>query len=124
MAEAKKNTVMIVDDEPSILGVLEEFLKRDGFKVLTAVNGRDAVDKAKKEKIDLALVDMAMPVLNGTETMLELKKLNPEIAVIMVTAYRDAEKVVEALKLGAVDVIFKPFDLKHVRESIRGTLME
>ena len=121
---AKKSCIMIVDDEPSILGVLQEFRSREGYKVLTAKNGREAIDKAAGQKIDLVLLDMAMPVLNGTETMIELKKLKPEITIIMMTAYRDAEKVVEALKLGASDCIFKPFDLNNIRQSIKDRLSE
>ena len=124
MSTPKKNCIMVVDDEPSILALLDEFLRIEGFKVVTAKNGKEAIEKAVKNDIGLVLLDMAMPILNGTETMIELKKMKPDIAVIMVTAYKDAEKVVEAFKLGACDCIFKPFDLKHVRESIRGTLME
>jgi DNA-binding NtrC family response regulator len=113
---------MVVDDEPSILGVLEELLNRQGFKVFTAKNGKDAIDLAAKNEVDLVLLDMAMPILNGIETLIELKKIKPDILVIMMTAYRDAEKVVEALKSGACDCIFKPFDLKNVIESIKSTL--
>ena len=124
MPTTKKSCIMVVDDEPSILAVLTEFLSMQGFKVLSAKNGKEAIDEAGKNNIDLVLLDMAMPILSGTDTMIELKKIKPEIAIIMVTAYRDAEKVVEALQLGACNCIFKPFDLKNVRQSIKDKLLE
>jgi DNA-binding NtrC family response regulator len=70
----------------------------------------------------MALIDMAMPILNGMQTMQELKKQYPECIYIMITAYRDAEKVVEAFSLGACDCIFKPFDLNTVRQAIKNKL--
>lgn len=120
----KHRCIMVVDDEPDILLVLEEFLSREGFKVLTACNGQQAVKKAQEISVDLILLDMAMPVMNGIETLREIKKLKPGIPVVMITAYRDAEKVVEAFRLGAYDCIFKPFDLKYLRQAIVAKLME
>ncbi len=120
----KKSSIMIVDDEPDILIVLGEFLSKEGFKVLTAKDGRQAIEKLKGNKVDLVLLDMAMPNLNGIETLRELKKLKPDVSVIMITAYRDAEKVVEAFRLGAYDCIFKPFDLKYLRQAVMAKLLE
>lgn len=124
MSSAKKGSIMIVDDEPDILVVLEEFLSKEWFKVLTARNGKDATEKLKTNEIDLILLDMAMPDMNGIETLKELKKIKPNISVIMITAYRDAEKVVEAFRLGACDCIFKPFDLKYLRQAVMSKLLE
>jgi len=121
---AKNSSIMIVDDEPDILIVLGEFLSKEGFKVLTAKDGRQAIEKIKEHKVDLVLLDMAMPNMNGIETLRELKKLKPEVSVIMITAYRDAEKVVEAFRLGAYDCIFKPFDLKYLRQAVMVKLLE
>jgi len=120
----KKSSIMIVDDEPDILIVLGEFLSKEGFKVLTANDGKKAIEKIKENKIDLILLDMAMPNLNGIETLREIKKLSPAVSVIMITAYRDAEKVVEAFRLGAYDCIFKPFDLKYLRKAVMAKLLE
>ena len=121
---AKKSSIMIVDDEPDILIVLGEFLSKEGFKVLTAKDGKQAIEKIKENKVDLVLLDMAMPNLNGIETLREMKKLKPDVSVIMITAYRDAEKVVEAFRLGAYDCIFKPFDLKYLRQAVMAKLLE
>jgi len=123
MAE-KRSSIMIVDDEPDILIVLGEFLSKEGFRVLTAKDGRQAIDKVKENGIDLILLDMAMPDMNGIETLREIKKIKPDVSVIMITAYRDAEKVVEAFRLGAYDCIFKPFDLKYLRQAVMVKLLE
>jgi len=123
MAE-KRSSIMIVDDEPDILIVLGEFLSKEGFRVLTAKDGRQAIDKVKENGIELILLDMAMPDMNGIETLREIKKIKPDVSVIMITAYRDAEKVVEAFRLGAYDCIFKPFDLKYLRQAVMVKLLE
>src|SRR3989339_188804 len=123
MCPEKKSSIMIVDDEPDILIVLGEFLSKEGFKVLTAKDGNQAIEKIAAHKVDLVLLDMAMPGLNGIETLRELKKIKPEVSVIMITAYRDAEKVVEAFRLGAYDCIFKPFDLKYLRQAVMVKLL-
>jgi len=124
VAETKKSSIMIVDDEPDILMILGEFLSSEGFKVLTAKSGQQAVDKLHEMKANLVLLDMAMPGMNGIETLRELKKIQPDLPVIMITAYRDAEKVVDAFRIGAFDCIFKPFDLKYLRQAVMAKLLE
>ncbi|MCB4790593.1 MAG: response regulator [Elusimicrobia bacterium] len=124
MKNGKKSQILIVDDEPDILLILGEFLSNEGFRVLTAKNGKQAVEKVKEYPVDLILLDMAMPELNGIEALKQVKAIKPELPAIMITAYRDAEKVVEAFRLGAYDCIFKPFDLKYLRKSILAQLME
>lgn len=124
MVDAKKSSIMVVDDEPDILLVLGEFLSAEGFKVLTAKSGQQALEKLKEHTVNLVLLDMAMPNMNGIETLREIKKIAPGLPVIMITAYRDAEKAVEAFRLGAFDCIFKPFDLKYLRQSVMSKLLE
>lgn len=124
MNEKKKSRILIIDDEPDILLILGEYLKKEGFGVVTAGSGDEALEKIKTEHVDLALIDMAMPKMNGIETLKELKKKLPELPAIMITAYRDAEKVVETFRIGAYDCIFKPFDLKYLRQAILAKLME
>jgi DNA-binding NtrC family response regulator len=124
MTGQKKSKILIVDDEPDIVLVLGEFLAGEGFTVLTASNGAQAIEKIKEYPVDLAIMDVAMPTMNGIETLRQLKQIKPKLPVIMITAYRDAEKVVEAFRLGAFDCIFKPFDFKYLRTSITGSLLE
>lgn len=124
MGNSKKGHILIVDDEPDILLVLGEFLSNEGFTVLTAKDGKQAVSKVKECVVDLVLLDMAMPQLNGIEALKQIKAIKPGMPAIMITAYRDAEKVVEAFRLGACDCIFKPFDLKYLRKSVMAQLIE
>ena len=124
MSAKKKSSIMIVDDEPDITMVLGEFLSREGFRTLVAHTGEQALEKFKKEKIGLVLLDLAIPGMDGIEILKKLKELDKDTNVIMITAYRDAEKVVQAFRLGAYDCIFKPFDFKYLRESITARLLE
>lgn len=122
MENIQKN-ILIVDDEADILFLLGEFLSKEGFRVLTANSGANALDKLKEFQVDLVLLDVAMPEMSGLETLSRMKKFEACPPVIMITAYRDAEKVVEAFRNGAYDCIFKPFDLKYLRKSVLAKLL-
>jgi len=120
----KRGKILVVDDEPDLVIILSNFLSKEGFKVYTAHTGQQAIEKIKNNPIDLVLLDIAMPVMDGIETLKQIKKIKPEVNVIMITGYRDAEKVVQAFRLGAYDCLFKPFDFKYLRKSILATLLE
>ena len=120
----KKSTLMVVDDEPDIVLLLGDFLAKEGFRVYTSHSGEQAIEKIRKEQVDMVLLDLAMSGMDGLETLSQIKKIKPEIHVIMITSYRDAEKVVEAFRLGAFDCIFKPFDFKYLRKSLFSKLFE
>lgn len=120
----KKNSILVVDDEPDIVVVLSEYLAREGFRVYTAHKGEQAVEKVKEFPIALVLLDIAMPQMDGIETLKKIKEIRPDINVIMISAYRDADKVVQAFRLGAYDCVFKPFDLKYLRTAILAKLLE
>ena len=120
----KRSSILIVDDEPDILLILGDYLSNEGFNVLTAKDGLQAIQKIKEYVVDLVLLDIAMPEMNGIEALREIKKIKPELPAIMITAFRDAEKVVEAFRLGAFDCIFKPFDLKYLRKAVMAQLVE
>jgi two-component system NtrC family response regulator len=124
MATQKKCNILVVDDEPDIVLILSEFLKKEGFRVYTAHTGEQAIEKVKEFPVDLVLLDLAMPQMDGVQVLKELKKIKPKIEVMIVTAYRDAEKVVETFRLGAFDCLFKPFDLKYLRKSIFAKFIE
>jgi len=122
--QAKKTKILVVDDEPDIVITLSTFLASEGFKVYTATRPSQALEHAKNYQIDLALIDLAMPEMNGVELLKKLKEINPKLEAIIITAYRDAEKVVEAFKAGAYDCIFKPFNLKYLRDAIFAKTLE
>ena len=124
MEKQKRGKILVVDDEPDLVLVLSNFLSKEGFKVYTAHTGEQAIEKVKNNPIDLVLLDIAMPVMDGIETLKQIKKIKPDINVIMITGYKDAEKVVQAFRLGAYDCLFKPFDFRYLRKSILATLLE
>lgn len=120
----KKSKILIVDDETDIVVVLSTFLAGEGFKVYTATRPLQAIELFKQYKIDLAIIDIAMPEMDGITLLKKLKEINPNFDALVITAYRDAEKVVDAFRAGAYDCIFKPFNLKYLRTAIMAKLAE
>ena len=106
-----KNTIniLVVDDELMMRNLLEKILSRDGYKVITAENGQDALEVLQKDKVDIVISDMKMPEMNGFELLKIIKNEYPEIGMIMMTAYGDTYTVKDALLLGADEYITKPF---------------
>ncbi len=104
------NRVLIVDDDNILRLAIRENLKDHGFSSIEASNGREAIKIFQGLKPSLVLLDLQMPELNGIDTLKELKKIDSEVPVIMVTAHADIPTAVEAIKLGAYDFISKPID--------------
>ncbi|MFA6499467.1 MAG: response regulator, partial [Desulfurivibrionaceae bacterium] len=104
------NTVLIVDDEPNYLIVLSELLREEGLGIFTAGNGEDALKILGETDIDLIITDMRMPGLDGLGLLKAAKSLNPDLPVIMVTAFGEVEMAVAAMKAGAFNYLTKPFN--------------
>ncbi|MBN1211683.1 MAG: response regulator [candidate division Zixibacteria bacterium] len=102
-------TILVVDDELMMRNLLEKILVRDGYNVITAENGQDALEVLKTEKTDIVISDMKMPEMNGFDLLKIVKKEYPQIGMIMMTAYGDTYTVKDALLLGADEYITKPF---------------
>jgi DNA-binding NtrC family response regulator len=102
-------TILVVDDEEMIRSLLERILEREGYRVVTAVDGVAALETLKLEKIDIVLSDMKMPRMNGFELLKAVKRDYPDKAVIIMTAYGDTYTVKDALLLGADEYVTKPF---------------
>lgn len=107
-----KKTILIVDDEPDILRLTSLRLKKLGFDVITAVDGKQALDVIRNEKPDLVLLDLALPLLNGDEVCKRIKKDEKvkHIPIILFTAHSDTMTAEKAKEFGADDYIIKPFD--------------
>jgi len=102
-------TILVVDDELMMRNLLEKILIRDGYNVITAENGQDALEVLNKDKIDIVISDMKMPEMNGFDLLKIIKNEYPRIGMIMMTAYGDTYTVKDALLLGADEYITKPF---------------
>jgi two-component system nitrogen regulation response regulator NtrX len=115
-------TILIVDDEPSILKTLGGLLLDEGFEVITAANGYEALKVIDAEAPDLVLLDIWMPGIDGIQTLKEIKKENPTIQVIIITGHGNIETAVKATKLGAFDLIEKPLSIDKVILAINNAL--
>ncbi len=114
--------ILIVDDEPTIVQSLTGLLTDDGFEVISASNGYEALKLIESESPDLVLLDIWMPGMDGIETLKEIKKNNPYIQVIIITGHGTVETAVKATKLGAFDLIEKPLSFDKVIVSINNAL--
>jgi len=103
-------TILIVDDEKNYLTILSAILEDEGFEVLTALGGQEALEIHKTSDLDLILTDMKMPAMDGIELLENLKSVNPDLPVIMMTAHGTVDKAVEAIQKGAYTYVLKPFD--------------
>jgi two-component system, NtrC family, nitrogen regulation response regulator NtrX len=115
-------SILIVDDEPSILQTLGGLLSDEGFEVTTASNGYEALKLIETESPDLVLLDIWMPGIDGIATLKEIKKDNPNIQVIIITGHGTIETAVKATKLGAFDLIEKPLSIDKVIVAINNAL--
>lgn len=115
-------SILIVDDEPSILQSLSGLLTDEGFEISTALNGYEALKVIAAESPDLVLLDIWMPGLDGIETLKEIKKENPFIQVIIITGHGTIETAIKATKLGAFDLIEKPLSIDKIIVAINNAL--
>lgn len=118
----KRPQILIVDDEKNIRLTLSHSLQMLGYDTVTAVNGEDALRQCETGDFDLALLDLRMPGMDGMEALRRIVELRPHIRIVIVTAYGTVENAVEALKLGAVDFIQKPFTPQEIRELVTRVL--
>lgn len=114
--------VLIVDDETTIIESLEGILSDDGFEVIHAFNGYEALKKIEADSPDIVLLDIWMPGIDGIETLKEIKKISPNLPVIMITGHGTIESAVDATKSGAYDFLEKPLSIDKVMVTINNAL--
>ncbi len=115
-------SILIVDDEENIRKYLGNSLSQDGFEVYSAQYGKEGLNHLIQKHIDLVLLDLNLPDLNGLEVLKEIKKMDAQTNVIIITAYGDISSAVEAIKLGAFDYLPKPFDYNEIKIVIQKAL--
>jgi len=113
--------VMVVEDDPDSTVLITQILKHGGFDTVTAANGVEALEKRKESDPDLVLLDLMMPVMDGWQTLKEIRKVS-DVPVIVLTASNARENVVPCLQDGADDYMTKPFFKNEVLERIRAVL--
>jgi len=114
-----KDKVLLVDDNVEFTTALAERMEVRGFSVDTAESGATALDKIKDAAYDAVILDLAMPGMDGIETMKRLLEKQPDLQIILLTGYASVEKGIEAMKLGAVDFLEKPADLKKLVSKVK-----
>jgi DNA-binding NtrC family response regulator len=117
---AKKIKLLIVDDEVKFLDSIARRLEMRGFDVAKASNGQDAVEAARNQKFDLALLDLKMPGMNGKEVLEILKKEHRYLEVIILTGHGSLDSAVDCTKLGAFSYLPKPYELDKLLEVLKG----
>lgn len=116
---AKK--ILVVDDEKQIVDILRAYLEKEGYGVITAYDGREALDSARRDLPDLIILDLMLPEISGWDVCRELRK-ESNVPVIMLTARDDTTDKIIGLELGADDYVTKPFDPKEIVSRVRAVL--
>jgi len=116
MADEK---VLLVDDEEVFVEVLSQRLETRGVQVEWVTSGADAVAKAKEQRFDAVVLDLAMPGMDGIETLQQLREVDPDIQVMLLTGRATLQKGLEAMKLGAMDFLEKPIEIDELMARIR-----
>jgi DNA-binding NtrC family response regulator len=115
---AKQNRVLLVDDEVEFTEALSERMEARGLEVETVDSGEAALDAAKAKDFYAVILDLSMPGMDGIETLKRLRKHNPDLQIIVLTGRATVQKGIEAMKLGALDFLEKPADIKQIMEKI------
>ena len=113
-----ENTILVTEDEPLQLESIAGFLSKQGYRVLKAASPVRALEQARDHAVDLVLTDLKMPGMTGVELLEALKEMNPGIDVIVMTAFGTVDSATEAMKLGAIDYLTKPIDLRRLQAMI------
>ena len=122
MATSRHGTILVVDDEEIMREILETLLTREGYDVRVASSGAEGLEMARALPFDAAIVDIMMPGLNGIATLDELKRIDDDLNVIIITAYASVESAISAMKAGAFDYITKPFKNDEVIVVVRNAM--
>lgn len=123
--QMEQKTILVADDDPGILGLFNQMLTPEGYRVLTASNGKEAVEATQDDSVDVALVDVKMPVMDGLEALREIKGIDQTVQVLIITGNADIEDLREAIiDLGAFDYIVKPVSKTELVHNIKNALLK
>ncbi|MCL6447730.1 MAG: sigma-54 dependent transcriptional regulator [Armatimonadetes bacterium] len=115
--------ILIIDDEKHLCWALEKAMRQEGYQALSATSGKKGLELIKEESPSLVILDLKMPEMDGLEVLRKAREILPGLPVIMLTAHGTIETAIEAMKIGAVDYLTKPFDLEELKIVIKQNLM-
>ena len=120
LMEVKRKTVriLVVDDEEIIREMLFDTLSQAGYTVKTAKDGSDAIAQIGNESFDIVITDIKMPDIGGMELLIRVLRTNPNVCVLLMTAYGTIKSAINAIKMGAHDYICKPFELSEMKNIV------
>ena len=121
----RQHTILVVEDEELLLDLLKEMLEAEGYRVITATDGNQAVNlyRSEKEKVSLVLSDMGLPGMGGWEVLRQLKTINPMVKVILSSGFMDSKVRQDMILSGAKDFIQKPYTPEKVVQQIRASIL-
>ncbi len=119
-----KKKILIVDDEPAVCNMLEKFLVKKEFEVFIALSGEAGIEKLKKERPHMVLLDIKMPNMDGIETLKKMKELDKKVGIVMITAVKEDDVGKQCLKLGAYDYVTKPLGLDYLEKVLLVKLID
>lgn len=126
--QEKKRKILVVDDEPIVRECLQDWLGASGFDVTTAENGKQGLEIIHDQDFGVVFLDLRLPDMDGNELLMEARKFRPDLKAIIMTAYPSKETTIEAVKLGAVEYLVKPFEpddlLALINEILEGVKQE
>jgi len=122
MPTSRQGTILVVDDEEIMREILETLLTREGYEVRLASSGAEGLELARALPFDAAIVDIMMPGLDGIATLDEMKRIDDDLAVIIITAFASVESAISAMKAGAFDYVTKPFKNDEVLVVVRNAM--
>ena len=120
----EKEAVLVIDDEKNIRLTISQALESLDLYIETALNGEEALKKLSEKNFAVAILDLKMTGLDGMEVLRRIRTIFPHVAVIIITAYGSIDIAVEAMKLGALDFIQKPFTTTKIREIVKQLLAQ
>lgn len=119
MAKDQKTRILIVDDESDLRNLLNHVLTGAGYEVMEAHDGEAALNILKKEKFDIAFLDIQMPNVNGIQVLKHLQKNSPSTKAIMLTGFANLKNAMEAKEFGATDFINKPYKIEDILSTVQ-----
>ncbi len=114
--------IFVIDDEEEMCWVLEKAMRKEGHNVFTFTNPLQGLEKFKQDGADLLLMDLMMPEMDGLTLLKNIRAINEQVPVIMITGHGSLENALDLVTAGATGYLTKPFDVKDVREIVRRTL--
>ena len=110
----KKNNILIVEDDPNLGKILQDYLKLKGYKITLAVDGEDGLSKFSKDNFDFIILDIMMPKKDGFSLAMDIREINNIVPILFLTAKNMKENIIKAFKLGADDYLTKPFSMEEL----------